>query len=246
MGSKSQAAKGGLAAGLVFGLMIGLLHLGTLAGCSSAQLGYINHQLLVTGQNATANAIYSFDLVYYPMVNGLFAFVLAVILAVGYGALYLRIPGKDSKRKGEVWALPVFVVALVAGPAYIPYECDPSFIPYIATFAAIPATVIFGYLLGVFYDAFGRLAIEQREELEAAKKKELDERKARQGESSERHIFTSRTIASLELKVIMPGEAWNNLESTKITSNSSSMFDEPCIKRLPATIDYDNNLFSSS
>jgi hypothetical protein len=179
MGSKSQAAKGGLAAGLIFGFIIGLLHLGTLAGCSSAQLSYITHQLQLTDSNATASSVYSFDLVYYPMVNGLFAFILAVILSVGFGAFYLKIPGRTSKQKGEVWAIPVFIVAVIAGPAYVPYQCSPFFLPYLATIAAIPATIVFGYLLGVFYDAFGRLAVEQREELEAAKRKEMDEKQAR-------------------------------------------------------------------
>jgi hypothetical protein len=183
MGRLSQAAKGGLAAGLIFGFLIGILHLGTLAACSSAQLGYINNRLAALGSNQSASTIFSFDLVYYPMVNGLTGFVLAEILAVGFGALYLKLPGRDSKKKGEVWAIPVYVVALIVGPAYIPYQCSPTFIPYLATLACFPAAVAFGYLLGVFYDAFGRLAIEQKEELEAARKKELEAKQSQAGQN---------------------------------------------------------------
>ncbi len=193
LGRLSQAAKGGLAAGLIFGFLIGILHLGTLAACSSSQLGYIHNRLATLGEtNQSASTIFSFDLVYYPMVNGLTGFVLAEILAVGFGALYLKLPGRDSKRKGEVWAIPVYVVALIVGPAYIPYQCSPVFIPYLATIACFPAAVVFGYLLGVFYDAFGRLAVEQKEELEAARKKELEEKRSQMSENQSASAQPSR------------------------------------------------------
>jgi hypothetical protein len=171
MGRKSQAVKAGLAAGVVFGLLIGLLHLGTIEACSSAQISYIQ-QNLTPGSNETASQIfYSFDVVYYPMVNGVTAMIIGVLLSIGFGVLYFRIPGSGSKRKGEFWAIPSFLVAYFVGPAYIPYLCTPFYIPYLATIAAVPATFAYGYLLGVFYDAFGRLAEEQQAELEAQKRK---------------------------------------------------------------------------
>jgi hypothetical protein len=185
MGRLSQAAKAGLAAGLIFGAIIGVIHLTTLAVCSSAQLNYITGKLQAEHiTNQTASGVFGFDLVYYPMVNGLTGFILGEILAVGYGAAYLLLPGSNSKRKGELYAVPVFIVTVVVGPAYVAYTCSPFFIPYIATAAAFPASIAFGYLLGVFYDAFGRLAIEQREEIEAAKRKEQENKKSNPADTS--------------------------------------------------------------
>ena len=69
-----------------------------------------------------------------------------------------------------VLGVPVFLIGLFAGPAslYV-INCSPSFIPYISQALSLPASIGFGYILGMFYDSFGRLAIEQREEREKEK-----------------------------------------------------------------------------
>lgn len=166
MGRTSQGLKAGLAAGVIYGLMIGLLHLTTLAGCSSAQIAIISQKLVSQQSNASATAIfYDFDVVYYPMVYGIWALVYGVVYGVVFSAIYRRLPGSNSKSKGVVLGGLVFVIDAVVGPGFfVLYSCNNSIFPYITFAASVPATLLFGYLLGTFYDWFGRLEKEETEE----------------------------------------------------------------------------------
>jgi MFS family permease len=168
----SQGLKAGLAAGVVYGAMIGLLHLGTLEACSSAQISIIAQKLLQENgpTNVTASTMfYSTDVLYFPMIYAIWALIYGVVYGVVYAALYIWLPGTDSKRKGMTLGIPVFVIGIVAGPAYPNYVCSPSYLPLIAIGLGLPASFVFGYVLGLFYDSFGRLAQEQRMEREKLK-----------------------------------------------------------------------------
>ncbi len=170
--SLSLGLKAGLAAGVVYGAMVGLLHLGTLEACSSAQISFIAGQLLKLNAptNETATAMFGTDVLYFPMIYGIWGLIYGVLFGVVFAKLYNRLPGDTSKRKGMVLGVPVFLIGLFAGPAsYYVINCSPAFIPYISQALALPASFGFCYILGMFYDSFGRLEIEQREEREKEK-----------------------------------------------------------------------------
>ena len=152
--------------------MVGLLHLGTLEACSSAQISFISQQLLKlnTPTNETASAMFGTDVLYFPMIYGIWGLIYGVLFGAIFAKLYHRLPGKTSKQKGIVLGIPVFLIGLFAGPAsYYVINCSPTFIPYISQALSIPASFAFCYILGMFYDSFGRLEIEQREEREKEK-----------------------------------------------------------------------------
>ncbi|HXQ92463.1 MAG TPA: hypothetical protein VN739_05605 [Nitrososphaerales archaeon] len=161
----SQGLKAGLAAGVVYGAMVGLLHLGTLEACSSSQISYIAQQLIKLNAptNVTASDQFATDVIYFPMVYGLWALIYGVFYGAFFSVLYLKLPGSNSKKKAMVLGIPVFLIGIFAGPAvFFVYQCGPSFIPLISQLAALPVSFAFGYVLGLFYDSFGRLAEEEK------------------------------------------------------------------------------------
>jgi|SRR5579872_2525151 len=163
----SQGLKAGLAAGVIYGVLVGLLHLSTLEACSSSQLAYINQQLVLHPvANVTASDLFTTDTIYYPMIYGIWGLIYGVIFGAIFATLYFKLPGLNSKRKGMFLAVPVFFIGVLAGPASFFYQCNPSFLPYISFALGVPVSFVFGYVLGVFYDSFGRLAKEQEEERE--------------------------------------------------------------------------------
>lgn len=169
--SISQGLKAGLAAGVVYGLMVGLLHFGALEACRTSQLQYIANQIANQNLNATASDLFATDVVYYPMIYGLWSLVYGVVFGVVFALAYLKIPGRDSRRKGFVLAIPVFFIGLFIGPAFFGYQCTPSYLPYLFQAGGLPVSFIFGFVLGTFYDSFGRLAVEQRNEVERSRSK---------------------------------------------------------------------------
>ena len=169
--SISQGLKAGLAAGVVYGLLVGLLHFGALEACRTTQLEYIAQQIAGQNVNATAADLFATDVIYYPMIYGLWSLIYGVIFGVIFAVGYLKIPGHSSRRKGYVLALPVFIVGLLVGPAFFGYQCTPYYIPYLFQASGLPVSIIFGFVLGTFYDSFGRLAVEQRNEAEKGRQK---------------------------------------------------------------------------
>lgn len=147
--------------------MVGLLHLGTLEACSAAQISYIQHQLVT--QNAPSNEsaanMFGTDVLYFPMVYGIWGLIYGVIYGIVFAALYLKLPGSSSKKKGMSLGIPVFLIGVFAGPAYVYYQCSPSFLPLISLGLGLPASFVFGYFLGLFYDSFGRLAAEEKQKV---------------------------------------------------------------------------------
>jgi hypothetical protein len=167
--SISQGLKAGLAAGVVYGGIVALLHIGTLEACASTQIGFIQQQLtrLGTPTNETASQMFGTDVLYFPMIYGIWGLIYGVIYGAVYASLYSKLPGSNSKLKGMSLGIPVFLVGVFAGPMdYLAYHCSPSFIPVISLVLALPTSFLFGYVLGLFYDSFGRLALEQKAERE--------------------------------------------------------------------------------
>ena len=145
---------------------MGLLHLGILEACSSSQISYISQQLIKSNApaNVTASDQFATDVLYFPMVYGLWALIYGVFYGALFSVLYFKLPGSSSKKKAMTLGIPVFLVGIFAGPAvFFVYQCNPSYIPLISQIAALPVSFAFGYVLGLFYDSFGRLAKEEKE-----------------------------------------------------------------------------------
>lgn len=161
----SQGLKAGLAAGVVYGLLIGISHLTFQVACSADQLTYIAQQIALRNlQNVTAQEIYSTDLVILPIYWGLGALILGVVYGVGFALLYHSIPGSNSRKKGLVLSIPVFAVGFLMGLPGYGIACTPDFLSLLPLILSVPISFAFGYILGIFYDSFGRLSKEEREE----------------------------------------------------------------------------------
>jgi hypothetical protein len=184
MTSISQGLKGGVSAGVLYGLMIGVLHLATLAGCSSAQIRAIAASPSLAGSGQSASSLfYSTDIVYYPMVLGLWAFVYGVIFGAAFAFAYRKLPGVSSNRKGLTIGAAMFFVDAFLGPGYLlEYSCGGGLLggllPYFTFALSVPAALVFGYLLGAFYDDFGRLEVEETEERRRRTKKRQEQEEA--------------------------------------------------------------------
>ena len=163
--SISQGLKAGLAAGVIYGLVVGMLHFGTLEACRATQLQFIQAQIDSLGSsiNYTATQLFATDVIYYPIIYGLWSLIYGVIFGALFAWGYSRLPGSTSKSKGLILSIPVFLVGIFAGPAFFGYQCNPEYLPFLFLAAGLPVAVVFGYVLGVFYDSFGRLAIEEKE-----------------------------------------------------------------------------------
>ncbi len=102
------------------------------------------------------------------MIYGVFAFVIAVVFGVIFAFAYRRLPGIRSPTKGVTIGAFLFVFVALAGPGYFTdYSCSAGplpFTPYATFILSVPVALFFGYLLGSFYDSFGRLEVEETEE----------------------------------------------------------------------------------
>jgi hypothetical protein len=170
MGSFSQGLKAGLAAGAIYAAIIGLLHLTTLLGCSSAQISFIASKIPATSNASASEIFYGTDIVYYPMVYGVSTLIIGVIFGAVFGFSYSRLPGSSSRTKGLGLGIAVFFIVAFVGPGFLlTYSCGGSLFPYLTFGLSVPSALVFGYLLGSFYDSFGRL---EREETEQRKQPE--------------------------------------------------------------------------
>ena len=165
MTSLSQGLKGGLAAGAIYAAIIGLLHLTTLLGCSASQIAYIAARVPPSSNTSAAEIFYGTDIIYFPMVYGVLTLIFGVIFGLVFGFVYSRIPGSTSKAKGLIFGIAVFVIMVFVGPSFFEeYTCGSSLLPYLSFALGVPSALVFGYLLGSFYDSFGRLETEETEE----------------------------------------------------------------------------------
>ena len=163
MTAVSQGLKAGLAAGVIYAAIIGLMSLTTLLGCSSAQISFIAAH---SPTNVSASSIfYSTDIVYYPMVYGVLTLVFGLIFGLIFTFGYSRLPGSNSKIKGSILGVAVFLAVAFIGPGFFDeYACVGSAFPDLIFGLSVPAALLFGYLLGSFYDSFGRLEREETEQ----------------------------------------------------------------------------------
>lgn len=178
MAKISQGLKAGLAAGVIYGAMIGMLHFGILDACSAAQIQFISSELLKqpVPVNATASDLFATDLIYFPMFTGLTTLVFGVICGAVFAYFYRRLPGSNSKKKAMVLVIPEYIVlnlliGITFGPAFFLYQCNPGYLPVVPSILGVGAALVFGYILGVFFDSFGRL--KQEEEAEEASRRAM-------------------------------------------------------------------------
>jgi hypothetical protein len=162
MTSVSQGLKAGLAAGAIYAAIIGLLHLTTLLGCSAAQISYIAARIPATSNASATEIFYGTDIIYLPMVYGVLTLIFGVVFGLIFGFVHSRLPGSTSKGKGLSLGVAVFLIVAFIGPGFFEeYNCGVSLLPYLTFALSVPAALGFGYLLGVFYDSFGRLEREE-------------------------------------------------------------------------------------
>lgn len=171
----SQGLKAGLAAGVIYGLLIGVLHLGFQTECSADQIQYITQQLALRNLsgNVTAQQIFSTDLVVLPIYWGIGSLILGIAYGVVFSLAYKYIPGVNSKRKGLTLSVPVFLLGYLFGVSGYGIACTPSYLSYLPLAISLPISLVFGYVLGIFYDSFGRLSNEEKAE-EMNRTRELD------------------------------------------------------------------------
>ena len=148
--------------------MIGMLHFGILEACSATQIQFITSELLKqpAAANSTATDLFATDLIYYPMFTGLTTLVFGVICGAVFAYFYNRLLGSNSKKKAMVLVIPEyivlnFMVGFTFGPAFFLYQCSPNYLPIVPSILGVGASFVFGYILGIFFDSFGRLKQEQ-------------------------------------------------------------------------------------
>ncbi len=162
----SQGLKAGLAASTIYGALIGVQHFGLLEACRNTQLQFISQQL-TSNQNETANNLFATDLVYFPINWGIRALIAGVVYGAAFSVLYRRLPGRNSKQKGMFMGIPVFLIGIFLDLSGLEVNCSPYLISISAMIVSVPISVVFGYLLGKFYDSFGSLEIEEKISLES-------------------------------------------------------------------------------
>ncbi len=178
MGSLSKGLKAGLAAGVVYAVMIGLLHTGFFELCGSYQMSYIQTQLanmnittaITTGTQTlittitlpSASDIFNTDLVVFSLDWAVGAMVVGVIYGGVYGGAYEHLPGLTSKKKGVFMSIVVFVLGIALGLSGWEIGCSPDYYHVIPVFTSLPISVVYGYLLGILYDSFSEVEKEER------------------------------------------------------------------------------------
>src|SRR5208283_285807 len=95
------------------------------------QLQFISERLsqLSPPSNVTAQELFAADLEWYPMTYGVWALIYGVAFGALFAAVYLRLPGSDSKRKGMALGVGLLIVGFFIGPASLSYACTPAYLP---------------------------------------------------------------------------------------------------------------------
>jgi hypothetical protein len=159
VGRGSRGLKAGLAAGAVYGLMVGLLHFGQLQICRSYQIPIIYQALLLQNASATlsdAQKGFAETSIYLPVLFGSIALVVGVIYGGVFGYAYYKIPFSTSRTKGTLFGVAIFLLGIwPLGLSGTEINCAANYylIPLTISF---PASLATGYLMGVFYDAPSR------------------------------------------------------------------------------------------
>ncbi len=188
LSSLSQGLKAGLAAGLIYGALVGILHAGLLEACRETQVQFISQNLISPPfrlrfisayQNDNAFDIFVSDLTHFPLYWAIGGLVAGVFYGAIFKFLYNRLPGKNSRSKGIAAGLIAFVLGIFLGLSGLEVSCSPSVFPFLALIISFPISVVFGYLLGIFYDSFGAIATEEKKEKLARQKQKLIQKRRR-------------------------------------------------------------------
>jgi hypothetical protein len=175
MSDIARGIKAGLASGLIYGALVGFLHAGLLEACSQTQIAFITQNLIASPSTTrmiayyssqTASDIFGTDLLHFPIYWAIGGLIAGVVYGAVFPIVYSRLPGENSRKKGMWLGVIVFILGIFFGLSGIEVICSPGIFPVLAMVASVLASLAYGYFLGMFYDSFGRLSVEERKEKE--------------------------------------------------------------------------------
>ena len=151
MGRLGTGAKAGLVSGVVYGAMSAVF-----AYISSPmikeQMMVVIEETLLPDSLVTAEQIYEFALIFGAVFAVIVGVVAGVILGAVYGWGYEKVPGGNSIYKGLVLGIILWIIIdVLLGIGNVQYDIT-YFVLSLAWSLII--ALVFGALLGVFYDKF--------------------------------------------------------------------------------------------
>jgi len=151
LGRLGTGAKAGLVSGVVYGAMSAVF-----AYISSPmikeQMMVVIEETLLPDSLVTAEQIYEFALIFGAVFAVIVGVVAGVILGAVYGWGYEKVPGGNSIYKGLVLGIILWIIIdVLLGIGNVQYDIT-YFVLSLAWSLVI--ALVFGALLGVFYDKF--------------------------------------------------------------------------------------------
>ena len=151
MGRIGTGAKAGLVSGVVYGAMSAVFAYISLLMIKE-QMMVVIEETLLPDSLVTAEQIYEFLLIFGAVFVVIVGVVTGVILGVVYGWAYEKIPGGNSIYKGLVFGIILWaIIDVLLGIGNVQYDTT-YFVLSLAWGLVI--ALIFGALLGIFYDKF--------------------------------------------------------------------------------------------
>ena len=166
MGKGSKGLKAGLAGGAIYGFLVGILHFGQYQVCSSYLIPRIYAADLQQNSSATlldAQAGFVQASIYVPMVFAILALIIGIIYGGIFAYVYYKIPFATSKAKGIAFGVAIFLIGIPLGLSAYEINCMPYY-NLIPLAISLPVSLATGYLIGMFYDAFGRSSMPEQTE----------------------------------------------------------------------------------
>jgi len=90
--------------------------------------------------------------------------IMGVIYGAAFSFIYEYLPGHNSRQKGIFLGFPVFVIGIFFYLSGLEVSCRPELISVFGMAVSLPISLAFGYILGMFFDSFASLEIEDKEE----------------------------------------------------------------------------------
>lgn len=158
MVERSACAKGGLAAGAIYGLLTGIVNTAYILLMKEQVIAQISRALAsVQGVPITAEDVYPITLISAIPGAMIYGVILGAILGMVFSFFYTELMGKGSRMKGLLFSI-LIIVALAIGEAAAPgysmglIMVNTNFLPLAPVGVAL--FLLFGFLNGVFYDRF--------------------------------------------------------------------------------------------
>jgi hypothetical protein len=159
MVERSACAKGGLAAGAIYGLLTGIVSTAYIVLMKEQVIAQIRIALASVpgGVPITAEDIYPITLISAIPSALIYGVILGAILGMVFSFFYAELMGKNSRMKGLLFSI-LIIVALAIGEAAAPNHSlgiimvNTNFLPLAPVGVAL--FLLFGFLNGVFYDRF--------------------------------------------------------------------------------------------